>query len=565
MKSQTSTWLFILAFSLLTTATTFAEIRNIFVQQNCITEWSYQSAKTYENPFREVVLDAIITTPSGKELKVPAFWAGGNEWSFRYSSGELGDHTFRTVCNDTKNRALHHQTGKITVIKYDGTNPLFQHGPLKIASDRRNFMHADGTPFFWLADQWWHGMTTRFAWPEDFQVLTQDRKKKGFSVIGFAVGFPCDIAPFDPRGQNEAGDPWMDSTFTSINPAYFDLADLRINHLVSQGLVPSVMGTWGYYIKWAGVENMKAHYRYLVARYGAYPITWILAGEVTLAYYLDLDGEWEKYKAIFREQWSEVGQYLQENDPFDRLVTVHPGPGIWDGKPPLDDMDVLDFIFLQSGHSGYHTLPRAVSQVYDNLELYPDRPVLHGEVCFEGMQGSSGPDIQRFLFWSNVLSGTAGFSYGVEGIWQFNTEEQPFGASPQGSVWGNVPWETAYQYKGSEQVGIGKQIMEEFEYWRFRPHREWVRSKDPEDIFGPYCAGIPGEVRVIYMNRFPTGYNPYELVDLEPGKTYWYRYYDPITGERYPVKEFKAGRNGEWSIDGPPVKQDFVLAVFNDL
>ncbi len=536
--------------------------QKITVQQNQVTEWSYTSSKTYQNPFRDVVLDMIVTSPQGKNQTIPAFWAGDNIWTFRFSAPLEGIYTFKTVCNDEKNKNLHNQTGQIEVIQYTGDNPLYKHGPLKIMTNNRQFEHADGTPFFWLADQWWHGMTTRFKWPEDFQTLTADRKEKGFSVIGFAVAFPCDIEPFDPRGANEAGHAWMDSSFASINPAYFDLTDLRINHLLSQGIVPNIMGSWGYYMKWTGVENMKAHYRYLIARYAAYPITWTLAGEVTLAYYTDLGDNWDYYKAQFRDQWSEVGRYLQENDPFDRLVTVHPGPGIWDGKPPLDDMNVLDFIFLQSGHANFHTLPRAVNQVYENLELYPDRPVLHGEVCFEGMKGSSWSDIQRFLFWSNVLSGTAGFSYGVEGIWQFNTEEELFGASPVGNVWGNVPWEEAMHYKGSTEVGIGKKLMENFEYWRFEPHREWIEGKNKDGLFSNYCAGIPGEVRVIYLYDKPSRYSPYAVVDLEEGGNYEYQFLDPITGKAHERIPFKADSEGRWDVPEPPVMQDFVLAIY---
>lgn len=535
------------------------QAQNLTVQQNNIIEWGYTSAQTYSNPFRDVKIDVIVHTPSGKTLAIPGFWAGENKWKFRFSSYEKGVFKFKTVCNDYSNGQLHGKEGSITVVDYKGANPLFKHGPLRVSSNKRSFEHYDGTPFFWLADQWWHGMTTRFKWPEDFHTLTADRKEKGYSVVGFAVGFPCDIAPFDVRGKNEAGDPWMDSTFTSINPSYFDLTDLRINHLVSEGIMPSIMGAWGYYIKWSGVENMKEHYRYLIARYGAYPITWILCGEVTLAYYTDLGSNWDYYKTQFREQWSEVGRYLHENDPFNRLVTVHPGPGINDGKPPLSDMNVCDFIMLQSGHSGFRSIEDAIKQVKENLELYPNRPVLHGEVSFEGMKGSCRDDVQRFLFWSNVLSGTAGFSYGAEGIWQFNTEEELFGATPGGSVWGNVPWEICYKYPGAKQVALGKKIMEQFEYWKFEPFPERIELKGAPEIYSPYCAGVLGQVMLIYMNN-----NAFNIIGLTPGKKYQYQFFDPMTETAYPKISFVAGDDGKWNAKNArtPVKRDYVLAIY---
>ena len=177
------------------------------------------------------------------------------------------------------------------------------------------------------------------------------------------------------------------------------------------------------------------------------------------------------------------------------------------------------------------------------------------------LQGSSRDDVQRLLFWSNVLSGTAGFSYGAEGIWQFNTEEELFGASPVGNVWGNIPWETCSQYLGSTHMKVGKMLMEEFEYWEFEPHPEWVRSKDPGSVFAPYCAGIPDKVRLIYMNQKPSNFNPYTAVSLVPGKKYQYQFLDPMTGDHYPKNGFSANDKGEWEIPITPVMRDFVLVI----
>lgn len=535
--------------------------QNIVIQQNNIAQWSYYSSKTYQNPFREVEIDMLVKTPSGKEMKVPGYWAGNNEWTFRYSSPEIGEYEFITICSDSKNKNLHNQKGKIQVTEYTGDNPLFRHGPVKLSANGRYLVHHDETPFFWLADQWWHGMVSRFKWPEDFQTLTSDRKAKGFSVIGFAVGFPCDIAPFDPRGQNEAGDPWADSSFTSINPAYFDLTDLRINWLVKQGLMPSLMGSWGYYIKWAGVENMKAHWRYLIARYGAYPLSWTLAGEVTLAWYGDMGESWEKYRTQFREQWSEVARYIQTTDPYNRVLTVHPGPGVMvDGKPPINDMEALDLVMIQSGHAGYAGLEQATNQIRNALRDYPNKPVLHGEVCFEGMRGSSWADVQRFLFWSNMLMGTAGFSYGVEGIWQFNTQEELFGASPGGNTWGNVPWEIASQYTGSTQVGLGKKFLEKYPWHLFEPHPEWIETPE-SDIFAPYVAGIQGQIRIMYLYNFPNRWRPTTAIGLTAGKKYEVLYFDPITGQEIPFGTIKADAQGRWTLPVPPVMQEWVIVM----
>src|SRR5205085_12453744 len=83
----------------------------------------------------------------------------------------------------------------------------------------------------------------------------------------------------------EAGYPWQPE-YTRINPAYFDMADLRIQYLAEHGLTPCIVGAWGYYLPLLGLDRMKQHWRNMVARWGAYPVVWCLAGEGTMPYYL---------------------------------------------------------------------------------------------------------------------------------------------------------------------------------------------------------------------------------------------------------------------------------------
>ncbi|HYW96445.1 MAG TPA: DUF4038 domain-containing protein, partial [Bacteroidales bacterium] len=318
---------------------------------------------------------------------------------------------------------------------------------------------------------------------------------------------------------------------------------------------------WGYYMKWTGVDNMEKYWDYVIARYGAYPCTWTLAGEVTLAYYTDLGENWSYYKTQFREQWSEVARHIHHTDPYHRLVTVHPGPGVNDGKPPVNDMGTIDFVMLQSGHSGFRTLPHATMNVRKNLDDYPQKPILHGEVCFEGMHGEgSGSKVQRFLFWSNMLMGTAGFSYGAEGIWQFNTTTEKFGASPGGNTWGNVPWEVAYTYPGSREVGIGKTILEQYQWWDLKPAPDLISFSAPDSIFIPYCATTKN-VRIIYMFDFPSSWRNIRCTKLNKEKTYQVTFIDPITGDTYPYGIISADVKGEWKVPKPPIMQDWVLVL----
>ncbi len=129
------------------------------------------------------------------------------------------------------------------------------------------------------------------------------------------------MAPTDERYANEAGLQW-DGKWSSINPAYFDMADLRIEHIVGRGLVPCIFGAWGPHIKQMGTEKMKRHWRYLVARYGAYPVVWSLSGEALSTSPESTDKEGDKKLQV--REWTVVARYVRETDGYGRLFTVHP-------------------------------------------------------------------------------------------------------------------------------------------------------------------------------------------------------------------------------------------------
>ena len=532
--------------------------------QNCVTEWTFESGRLYADPATDVALDVVFARPDGRQERVPAFWAGESTWRVRYAPAQAGMYRYRSVCSDASNPDLHGQEGSLDVAPYSGSNPLLKHGRLRVAADRRHLEHADGTPFFWLGDTWWMGFTKRLDWPAGFQELVADRASKGFSLIQIVAGLYPDMEPFDERGANEAGFPW-EPGFARINPAYFDAADLRIAHLVRAGLVPCIVGMWGYYLDFAGRDAIERHWRYLVARYAAYPVVWCVAGEALMPYYLKRprdEGEAQALEARLRRTWSEVARDIRAADPFGNPITIHPTRF---GHEQVDDPAVLDMDMLQTGHSGHASLAPTVDMLTESLAREPRMPVLVGEVNYEGILESSREEIQRFLFWACMLSGAAGHTYGANGIWQVNTREQPFGPSPHGSAWGHLPWEEACRLPGSRQLGLGKRLLERYEWWRCEPHPEWVRPhQTPQNRLSCYAAGIPGRLRIVYIpanESWAAWRGELAIQGLEPGIPYKGLLFDPKTGEEHDLGQVQGDADGDWFIPKPPVFQDYVLVL----
>jgi hypothetical protein len=538
-----------------------------YATQHTVCEWSYTTGKPYRDPFNEVVLDVIFAGPDGTEYRVPAFWAGETIWRVRFAAPTVGVYRYCTVCSDAANPDLHGQEGALEVGSYTGENPLLKHGPLRTAADGRHLEHADGTPFFWLGDTWWMGLCRRLRWPVDFQELVADRVAKGFTVIQIIAGLYPDMAPFDERGANEAGFPWT-ADFACINPAYFDMADLRIAHLVRSGLAPCIVGSWGYFMGFAGANVLKKHWRNLVGRYSAYPVIWCVAGEALMDYYVKDDklaGDArtpEQRRADLRAAWSDLARTIRSLDPYRRPITIHPTQF---GHEQVDDPAVLDVDMLQTGHSGFLSLAPTVNMVEKALAHEPKLPVLVGEVDYEGIQESSREEIQRFHFWTCMLTGAAGHTYGANGIWQVNTREQPYGPSPHGTSWGDRPWDEAYKLPGSGQLGIGKRLLERYPWQRFEPHPEWVEPhQTPENRIAAYAAGIPGHVCVVYMpavNSWHAWRGAMFVQRLEPGQFYRAFYFDPRTGREYPLGTVQATAEGVYTLPKPPIFQDWVVVL----
>jgi len=468
-------------------------------------ETSYKTTKQYANPFTDVEVNVVFGNDDNYWI-VPAFWAGGDTWTARFAPPTQGDYKSRVECTDKANTNLNGSEQTFRVTAYAGNNPLLKHGFLRVSADQRHFEQADGTPFLWLGDTWWKGLAKRLTW-EGFQELTVDRKAKGFSVVQVVAGPYPDQPPFDARWQNEGGLPYS-KDYVRVNPAYFDFADRRIRHLVEAGIVPAIVGGWGWHMPSIGVEKMKRHWRYLIARYGAYPVVWIIGGEAG------------------GPQWTEVARYVQQTDPYRHLATVHP---VDSARKSVTDERVIEFDMLQTGHGDWSAALGAIPKLKAAYARRPAMPVLVGEACYEGHMQTAFQDVQRYVFWGCMLNGEAGHTYGAAGVWHAGVEGDP-GITP---VYDLTTWKEGMSYPGSTQLGLGKKLLEQYPWWRFEPHPEWAEADS-------FAAGIPGEVRFIYQPRRGVyDWNGTLVKDLERDVPYHAFYFNPGNGKKHDLETFR--------------------------
>ncbi|NQT86585.1 DUF4038 domain-containing protein, partial [bacterium] len=248
------------------------------VAQWTIEEIPLTSARAYANPFADTTVIAVFVH-GDRRIERPAFWDGGRTWKLRFAPPETGEWRWETTCSDTSNTGLHGQTGVVRCVPYKGDNPNYRHGFVQVSPNRRHFVRADGTPFFWLGDTHWQmadwerlqgNNAPDAAGRSQFHQLVDDRAAKGFTV--YQNYFTGHLRHW-----------WRDDGYACIDPTRFrEVMDPMLDHLADRGFV--IAQGIGLYVTSLRVprKSLVRLAEYVAARYGAHPLVWFTAQEVNL-------------------------------------------------------------------------------------------------------------------------------------------------------------------------------------------------------------------------------------------------------------------------------------------
>ncbi len=234
-------------------------------------EQAFHSSGSYTNPLQQATLSVLFTSPLGETNWVFGFWDGGDIWRVRFSPDQPGRWTYTTLCSNPADRGLNAKTGQFLCTAELGTNRFHQHGPVRLASDRRHFEHADGTPFFWLADNARDGATQSEL--KDWRLYAAVRASQNFTVVQWTpaggVGFAA--------GSALTGFPER----IGVNPDFFRRLDAKLQALSGEGLLSAVCPLSAMSSDSPGAtlpdEQALLVARYVVARWGADAVAWVLS------------------------------------------------------------------------------------------------------------------------------------------------------------------------------------------------------------------------------------------------------------------------------------------------
>jgi len=522
-------------------------------------EITLTAAGTYANPYKDVDIEATFTAPDQTTMTMPGFWDGGSTWKIRFAPNQAGEWTYSTSATNPADAGLHGKTGTISVTAYRGTLDSYKRGwALKPSANGRYVTYSDGTPFYWLGyTRWGIFKSERYDESNDprfdsqFKGITDRNVENGYNVV--------QTSPFAqvPAGWCFSGEacPWKDDYFTEMNLDYWRDGDRKMDYLAQSGLIVSFNNpgfSSGYYDT-AELDNHKRITRYILARYGAYPVNWLSGTEVLWT------GEYSG-NAAAKAMFQQVGSYLHELDPYDRMDS---DMDFWTGSPyggtyPFFAENWVNYLNNEIGHGA-----PVNADAWSNLYARATRPVIETEANFEKI--GDNPDwYTRHAAWQSQMGGSAGFATSAQGIWYpcwTNADTHP-NCIYSGTEYG---WNEAIDFTVTDkQLPYMKQFMTALDWYTLEPSPDaiaWTGAPTGTDAYKPgHKSNSDRSLIVAYLPKRTVMYTG-TLQHLVPGAVYSRQWFDPRSGVYTGLSDMQADANGTVPVPEPPSLDDWVLLV----
>ncbi|KAA0231632.1 DUF4038 domain-containing protein [candidate division KSB1 bacterium] len=323
-----------------------------------------------DGPGVSVTFTGVSGAAQGKSLTVKGFWDGGDVYRVRFSPFALGEWRWVSSSNDS---GLNGKSGAFLCEGRLPANHANTTGPLQVSpANPYTFATAEGQPFFLMGDTQWSFASATVSWPEEIKTYVDARADQGFNYVH---GQLYALRP-DSNDYNENGQAFLAQNVDRLNPGYWRAFDQRLAYMNEKGLVVGMMFAWANegWQKFLTEAQVDRYAQYLINRYGAYNVMWILAGEYE--------------EALLPGGYTRLGEFIKANDPYGHPITTH-----------TIDTNADDF-----GDATW--LSTIYQQIFNPSRITPDRrfnkPVINSEFGYEGDQ--SADDVRKDA-WEIVMRG----------------------------------------------------------------------------------------------------------------------------------------------------------------
>jgi hypothetical protein len=430
-------------------------------KQRIVPNWArceqvFISTFEYTNALQEANLLAVFTSPLGDRRIVSGFWDGGRVWRVRFCPDIPGQWTFTTFCSDSKNFGLDGHTDKFLCTAQVGESPFRRHGPVRVARDHRHFEHADGTPFFWLADS--AGSGAFLSNPKDWQRYALIRSSQRFNAAVWSATPQEDF-------EHESALKGLPDRI-GINPAVFQRLDAKLETLSREGILSAIIPfsdePFAVGVRSLPEDQAALVVKYMMARWGTEPVAWVV----------DLQSGASENQI---ELWKRIGSAAFTNS-FHAPVIVFSSEssgvaGRFRDQPWVDAFGV-DAPPDSSLEGNNISKLASAQEGFDNNA----QPIILLTPRENGIQEShkrfNPDDVRHAVYEKLLMTPPAGVTYAAQGVIDWNTSADPKNRANPGA---EMPlWEKALFLPGAKQMRSLANLMNSIDFWRLRPRPDAV-------------------------------------------------------------------------------------------
>ena len=485
-------------------------------------ELRFKSSGVTHDPYRDQHVTVTFANDSGDIIRRSAFWDGALDWAVRFAAPSAGRWRY-SVQSSPADPGLDGVSGSIDVVEAkDEPLSIYRHGFIRPSVSRRHLEHADGTPFFWLGDTHWRftseswDQSNKSGWKSQFRGTVDLRAEQGFSV------YQSNLLGFGDGGATSpiwgTGNPYQQLDIDYVKSEL----DPRFEYVAASGLVHALGLAW-YPAVDKDVPGLARLARYVVARYGSYPMTWTLGGEVA------------GYDPQLREQringWRSVALAIRETNSYRHPLTAH----LTNERPLASYYQGEDWLDLTLHQHGHGDLDMGRDHYLSHLETHPGTPLIEGEGMYEGIttvepvgRRISTDTMVRQVAYRAIQSGCCGYTYGAQGCWDATWDR-----NHPVSNWGDLPWHDGVDLPGGAQMGHLRRFYESLPWTQLRPDDAVFDAGGMINaVFYPPAVTATPNRRVVvayFGETYRNGEGAPRLVGLTDG-AYRLRWFDPRTG-----------------------------------
>lgn len=478
----------------------------------------------------------VLAKPDGQRIWLPATsmdttYTDGAVFTYK---GKLSAGTYLWQFEFKSNNVIH--WGNPANASVSVTSAVTQTG-WGISANSRYIVDSAGNPFFWVGDTAWTAVTSLSV--AEMATYLDKRKSQGFNTIQFVGAHWESSGPLTADGQL----PFLNGNPATPNPAYWDKVGTFIDMCNARGLLACLMPAWGEFVIGSthqiNANNALQFGQWLGIRY---------ISKTNLVYALGGDVNPTGYENVYNL----MAQGIIAGDGGIHLITFHPGGGGTPASVYFPSAGWLDFSMVQTQHG--LDIPD-YSYVLNDYYRTPIRPTLLAESRYESIipwpqtAGVRVDDHQvRKSAYSAVLSGSCGFTYGANGVFQFFRGGDEYWKP-------RVTWQQALDWPGAVSMTHLKFVMTSVQWWKLVPNTTMITES-----FGVNGQRVCSAVAL--DKTFGLIYFP-EYVEIVVtmnvfGGTVNARWFNPRTGEYISGGSFQNSGSVRFL---PPSGPDYVLVL----